>query len=509
MTLTQAKTKLVFLDALDKAHLAERAAFLDEACGQDPTLRLRVEALLQAHDRPDRLLDHSAAEHFGGERSDDVDAARTDPDLNDSLDFLAPSQNAGSLGRLGHYEVLEVAGRGGMGIVLRAFDQKLERVVAIKVLAPRLAARSAARQRFAREARAAAGVTDNNVITIYAVEDAGSVPFLVMPFLDGRSLQEKLDRTGVLPLDETLRIGWHIAKGLAAAHRHGLVHRDVKPANILLENGVERVQLTDFGLARAGDEASACTSASASPMRSNLNLVAGTPMYMSPEQAQGEPIDCRSDLFSLGSVLYTMCTGQPPFRGATTLAVLKQVCEESPRPVREINPELPPWLDELLTRLHAKAPADRIASAQEVADLLALRLLEFQRRTEFIPVPIEQKTIGPWSTSEQKNESRSTSEKRQEFRSTKTRRRSKMAAVFLALLVALLGMGMGEATGVTNLRGTVIPLLSPNGTLIVEVDDPAVSVQIDGSEIVIKGIGPQEIRLRPARYTVEASKGGR
>ncbi|MGO9917149.1 MAG: hypothetical protein ACLQIB_20930 [Isosphaeraceae bacterium] len=158
-----AKVKAVFLDALDTAALAERVAFLGEACAEDDALRQRVEALLRVHDRPDPFLDHPAAEHFGGGVPGYAEAARAGPDH--SLDFLAPSRRPGSLGRLGHYEVLEIAGRGGMGMVFRAIDESLERVVAIKVLAPELAASSAARRRFAREARAAAAVTDDNVPT--------------------------------------------------------------------------------------------------------------------------------------------------------------------------------------------------------------------------------------------------------------------------------------------------------------------------------------------------------
>jgi serine/threonine protein kinase len=180
----------------------------------------------------------------------------------------------------------------------------LHRVVAIKVLAPALASSGAARQRFVREARAAAAVTHDNVIDIHAVEDDGAVPYLVMQFIDGRTLQEKLDRGGPLPLKEVLRIGLQVAAGLAAAHAQGLVHRDVKPANILLENSVERVKITDFGLARTVDDASLTQS----------GFIAGTPAYMSPEQADGDKVDHRSDLFSLGSVLYTLCAGHPPFR---------------------------------------------------------------------------------------------------------------------------------------------------------------------------------------------------
>jgi serine/threonine protein kinase len=438
---TTDKIKAIFLAALDKATLAERAAFLDELCGADATLRQRVEALLQAHDQPDHLLDRPAADHLSGEPDG---AAGSD----DSFGFLTPSRKPDSLGRLDHYEVLEVAGRGGMGVVFRAFDDKLQRVVAIKALAPQLATNSAARRRFVREARAAAAVTHENVIAIHAVEDTGAVPYLVMQFVHGVSLQEKIEHTGALPLQETLRIGLHIAEGLAAAHRQGLVHRDIKPANILLENGVERVKLTDFGLARAGDDASLTQS----------GVVAGTPLYMSPEQAQGQPVDFRSDLFSLGSVLYTMCAGRPPFRAPTALAVLKRVCEEMPRPIREVNPELPAWLGDLLTRLHAKAPAGRFASAQEVADLLARHLAELQHgsATSLPAVARSAESRGENSTV---------------LRPVHPRRRWLMAAS--VLMVLLTGLGLSEATGVTHVRATVIRLLSGEGTRWNEANKPS------------------------------------
>ena len=198
-----------------------------------------------------------------------------------ALDFLQPSTKPGSLGRLGHYEVLEVLGQGGFGIVLKAFDEKLHRVVAIKVMAPHLAATSPARKRFLREARAAAAVRHENVVAIHAVEEQ-PIPYLVMEYIAGQTLQQKLDRNGPLDVTEVLRIGQQIASGLAAAHAQGLIHRDIKPANILLENGVEqRVKITDFGLARAADDASLTQS----------GVIAGTPLYMAPEQAQGEAID--------------------------------------------------------------------------------------------------------------------------------------------------------------------------------------------------------------------------
>jgi hypothetical protein len=415
----------IFMAAVEKDDPSERAAYLDQACGADASLRQRVEALLRSHEQSATFMDVPVVEQLAGD--------------DGGLDFLAPSQKPGSLGRLGHYEVLEVVGRGGMGTVFRAFDTKLHRVVALKALAPQLATSSAARQRFVREARAAAAVSHDHIIAIHTVEDTGPVPYLVMQFIDGPTLQKKLDRTGQLALKEILRIGLQIAEGLAAAHRQGLVHRDIKPANILLENGVERVKITDFGLARAGDDASL----------SQSGVVAGTPMYMSPEQADGLPVDFRSDLFSLGSVMYTMCTGRPPFRAPTPVAVLKRVCEETPRPIREINPELPPWLEELVVRLHAKAPADRVASAREVADLLARHLAELQHG-------------GTPSAIVQPPSAKRPAEKPALAPPRRSRRLWVMAAAVLLALLA--GLGLSEVTGLTDVRGTVIRLFSPEGT---------------------------------------------
>ncbi len=365
--------KAVFVAAMEKATPAERAAYLDEACAGDAVLRQRVEAMLQAHDRPDPLLDQPAVQLLAGEgglapTGDQHPTAENDTAPN----FLEPSEKPGSLGRLGHYEVLEVIGQGGMGIVLRAFDEKLHRIVAIKVLAPALAASVSARQRFVREARAAAAVSDDNVIAIHAVEDSGPAPYLVMQFINGKTLQDKLDGTGPLPVTEILRIGLQIAEGLAAAHRHGLMHRDIKPANILLENGIERIKITDFGLARAVDDASLTQS----------GYIAGTPAYMSPEQAAGEKVDHRSDLFSLGSVLYTLCTGHPPFRASTTMAVLKRICEDPPRPIREFNPDIPEWLVTVVAKLQAKDLGQRFATAAEVVGLLSRCLTQLQMGAE-------------------------------------------------------------------------------------------------------------------------------
>ncbi|HEY1859832.1 MAG TPA: protein kinase, partial [Gemmataceae bacterium] len=200
------------------------------------------------------------------------------------LDFLAPPDKPNQLGRLGRYEVVEVIGQGGNGIVLRALDPTLNRYVAIKVLAPQLATSAAARKRFEREAKAAAAVRNEHVIGIYEVDECNGLPYLAMEYIRGVSLQDRIDRRGPLKVEEILRIGMQAATGLAAAHAQGLIHRDIKPANILLENGVERVKITDFGLARAVDDASLTQS----------GVVAGTPQYMAPEQARGEMLDHRA-----------------------------------------------------------------------------------------------------------------------------------------------------------------------------------------------------------------------
>ncbi|HEY7425272.1 MAG TPA: serine/threonine-protein kinase, partial [Gemmataceae bacterium] len=177
-----------------------------------------------------------------------------------------------------------------------------------------------------------------------------------------QTLQQKLDATGPLETAEMLRLAVQITRGLAAAHAQGIIHRDIKPSNILLEQETEtKAKLTDFGLARTADDASLTQS----------GVVAGTPLYMAPEQAQGERIDHRTDLFSLGSVFYVMLTGRPPFRARTPLAVMERVCEDTPRPIREIIPEAPAWLCDLISKLHAKKPAERFQTAQQVADLLA------------------------------------------------------------------------------------------------------------------------------------------
>lgn len=370
----------IFSDAVQITDPVARSAYLDQACDGDAALRRRVETLLHAHESAGDFLARPAVEQLAGEKA----VEPHEIEAREELTFLQPSRKPGSLGRLGHYEVLEVLGRGGFALVVRAFDEVLQRVVAIKVLSAQMAVTSPARKRFLREARAAAAVRDDHVVQIHAVEEQPR-PYLVMEYIPGQTLQQKLDGTGPLETAEMLRLAVQIARGLAAAHAQGLIHRDIKPSNILLEQGAEtKVKITDFGLARTADDASLTQS----------GVIAGTPLYMAPEQAQGVAIDHRTDLFSLGSVFYVLLTGRPPFRAPTALAVLKRVCEDTPRPIRDIIPEVPPWLCDLIGKLHAKKPEDRFQTAQEVAELLAHPPLNSGTPSE--PSPAASSRRGKW-----------------------------------------------------------------------------------------------------------------
>jgi hypothetical protein len=279
---------------------------------------------------------------------------------------LAPAQSLDEIGRLGEYRARKVLGSGGMGVVFLAEDARLQREVALKILRPALRGDPRARERFLREAQAAAAVVHDHIVPIYHVGEEHDVPYMAMPVLSGESLADCLEREGRLPADEIVRIGKEIALGLAAAHAAGLVHRDIKPANIWLEkaeDGVStrgRVRLLDFGLVQVEGHRGL----------TEVGVLVGTPAYMAPEQARGEPVDSRSDLFSLGSVLYTMAAGRPPFRGESSYAILRALCEEQPPALRELAPDLPEPLVALIERLLAKEPAQRCQSAAEVVGWL-------------------------------------------------------------------------------------------------------------------------------------------
>ena len=417
--------RVIFDAALQISDPQARRAFVEKACAGNPEMLAAVESLLKSHDAAGSFLDIPAAEQVkasvsanpedsaaADEKTRRYQPGAIDEDSDDDADepqadlsFLQPSTKPGSIGVLAHYEVLSVLGQGAFGIVFKAFDEKLHRLVAIKVMNPQLASTSPPRKRFLREARAAAAIRHENVVQVYSVEEQ-PLPYLVMEYIDGQTLKDKLDGSGPLETSEILHIARQIASGLAAAQTMGLIHRDIKPANILLEEAegqglrgegqpqktsnqsssplplspqplAIRIKISDFGLARAADDAS----------MTRTGVISGTPMYMAPEQASGQPLDHRADLFSFGSVLYQMACGRPPFRAATTIAVLRRVVEDTPRPLQEILPEIPDWLVAIVTKLLAKKPEDRFQTAKEVADLLARCQSELQLTGKVTCVP--------------------------------------------------------------------------------------------------------------------------
>ncbi len=492
----------IFQAAIDIPEMNDRQSYLDSACGTNVALREQVEQLLRAHENASRFLETPAAEQLTPGTVDETEettmlpkssAAPRSESVEDgvSLEFLVPSTKPGALGRLAHYEVLELLGRGAFGIVLKAFDEKLHRMVAIKVMNPELAATSPPRKRFLREAQSSAKVRHENIVAIHAVEEQ-PFPYLVMEYIPGGTLQQRLDQKGPLETEDILRIGQQIALGLAAAHAQGLIHRDIKPANILIESGVEeRVKITDFGLARATDDASLTQS----------GLIAGTPMYMAPEQAKGQPLDHRTDLFSLGSVLYTMASGRPPFRAANTIAVLKRVCEDIPRPITEIIPETPSWLGDIISKLHAKEPDDRFQTAKEVADVLGQHLAFLREpmkaaRPAPIDLPVELATV----------------------ETPKVRRPAKpsgwtptavalsiIAGVLLIPVVGLLLVVFAIAIPAYQASQS----LATQGTLVIETDDLSVSIGLDDRQLWGPGEFPAELRLNPGAHIVQFFRDGK
>jgi serine/threonine protein kinase/Leucine-rich repeat (LRR) protein len=437
-----------------------------------------------------------------------ADAAGTPPPDGDALSdckdwttlpMLAPPIQPDELGRLGHYSIRKVLGAGGMGMVFLAEDSQLRRLVAVKAMRPALAASASARERFLREARAAAALKHDHVVTIHQVGEEHGVPFLTMELLEGESLEDRLKRENTLAVAEVLRIGAELAEALEAAHARGLIHRDVKPGNVWLEarppvnssrsrepsgtgdarlgspglprgdagqGSNYRVKVLDFGLARGSGDAHVTAA----------GMILGTPSYMAPEQARGEGVDGRSDLFSLGVVLYRMTTGELPFKGKDAMATLTALAVDTPRAPHEINPEVPKGLSDFILELLAKDPAARPVSGAVVAKVLE----RMEERLTAAGVPTAKPVNPATALTDLKKAPRPSA------RAGSVRRRRVGLAVAAAILAVLLPVGYYHG-------GTVVRFAANKGQVEIRVDDPLMEVTVKENGAVIRD--PQAKRV--------------
>ncbi len=264
---------------------------------------------------------------------------------------------------LGHYRVVGLLGRGDMGEVYLAEDTRLAREVALKTLPPLVARNDEFRERLEREAKAIAAINHPNIVTIHSVEDCGGVRFITMELVRGKSLAELIQAAG-WPLNRVLDVAMPLADAVASAHQYGITHRDLKPGNVMLgEDG--RVKVLDFGLAKLSDRASPAGEA-VTFQATQVGQVLGTVAYMSPEQAQGLPVDHRSDIFSLGIMLFEMATGRRPFQSTSVPGTMAAIIESPPRPLDELKPDLPYEFARIVRRCLGKEPSRRYQSALDL-----------------------------------------------------------------------------------------------------------------------------------------------
>src|SRR5262252_120706 len=273
--------------------------------------------------------------------------------------------------RLGPYDIVSLLGRGGMGDVYRARDTKLRRDVALKILCDTFAGNRDRLRRFEQEALAAAALNHPSIVTLYAIDRLDDVTFLTMELVEGQTLATVIPHGG-LPLDQLLTLAIPIVDGVSAAHKHGITHRDLKPANIMITPD-RRPKILDFGLAKLASEARDVGALTGVPTETITadGIVVGTTAYMSPEQAEGKISDHRSDIFSLGVILYEMATGQRPFTGDTSVSIISSIVKDTPKPVTELNATLPRELARIVRHALAKDPERRYQTAMDLRNELA------------------------------------------------------------------------------------------------------------------------------------------
>ncbi len=337
------RLKEIFEAAMEKNPSA-RAAFLDEACRTNPGLRKEIEALLETQ-TDDSFLEKPAYQAV--------------PDLFDSEmgDSLIGK-------RLGQYEITEKLGRGGMGMVFLARDARLDRPVAIKMLAPKYTRDSEQRERLRREARAAGRLSHQGIATVYSLEEFGDDLYIVSEYVRGRTLRQVM--TGAeLPFSQVLDIAVQIIRALAAAHEQGIVHRDLKPENIIqTESGI--IKILDFGLARVEIKSGKTDSTVSSPRLTRTGIFLGTPAYASPEQLMGAEVDRNTDIFSFGILLHELASGRHPFGQTDSMSTIARILEAEARNLTQMNPEIPREFSRIVQRCLKKKPLERYASTQDL-----------------------------------------------------------------------------------------------------------------------------------------------
>ncbi len=382
------QVEAVFYEALDLAPEA-RSEFLDQKCAGDSELRKEIESLLASADQPPDFLHQRVLKAAHRMMTDE------------RREMMAPGT------MLGRYKIISLLGSGGMGEVYLAEDTQLRRKVALKMIAPELTLEERGLRRFEHEAHAASALNHPNILTIYEFGQADGMHFIASEFIDGVTLRHKMLR-GRIPLDSALDLAIQIASALAAAHSSGIVHRDVKPENVIIRNdGI--VKVLDFGIAklaeRSAGDASHLNASTLTSSISEAGVVLGTAKYMSPEQARGIDVDGRSDIFSLGSVMYELVTGRAAFEGSTTSDVIAEILKVEPPPPLEFAPDLPYEVERIISKALRK---DRETRYQSVRDLL-IDLQDFKKEAEFqaklqrtprrgASLPERVKTTSDWRT---------------------------------------------------------------------------------------------------------------
>ena len=436
----------------------ERAAFLQNACGSDRELRENIEGLLEEDRQPGGSIEKAIAEAAAQVHKGQV----------------APGAES-MLGRtISHYKITAKLGEGGMGVVYKAEDSKLRRTVALKFPPLDKLAAEEAKARFVREAQAAAALNDPNICTVHEIDEADGRTFIAMEFVAGQNVKDKV-REGALPFDEALDIAIQAARALQTAHEEGIVHCDIKSANLMV-TAQGQVKVMDFGLAQMGD-------------RSQLTMsgtTLGTPAYMSPEQTQAQPTDRRTDIWSLGVVLYEMVTGQLPFHGEVLAAVTYAVVNTELEPPSALRSGLPSELDQVTAKALAKDPAERYQRVDEMLE--DLRVLERQ--------------IGAPGTSTKPSKKPSTAAHREALARTRRRRWAwALGMAAAAVVVTMAGLSVGNflptaeepleplrAVPLTSYPGIESqPTFSPDGT---QVAFSWRGEKRDNWDVYVKLIGP-------------------